>query len=409
MNMNMNSWPIHSEINNINLSETRLLTQTFEEMSPYLQKLRRQFHMYPEVSMEEAKTSLMIREELEKLNIPYTIVEPYGIVGYIKGERLGKTVGLRADMDALMITEQNDIPYKSQNQGVMHACGHDVHMAMLLGAAKELVSHKSEIKGIIKLIFQQAEENGKGAPLIVKSGEIDDCSAIFGLHQTTEMCVGKVSIKQKEITGNNVIFTVKVKGHGGHGSEPHNTVDPIASTISILNSLQQLISREIPSYENVVLSIGYIDTSSHSCNVIPNEVNFGGTIRFANYNLKERLEEVFRRIVSSVAQAHRTEVDILYLNVATSVYNDTELTRFAGKVIESVVGSENLILANQWLASEDFWEYQNKVPVTYFFMGSGSDKYNQPLHSPLFNIDEASMSRGAMLFYKLAIDYLNSN
>lgn len=400
--------PAHSEILPTSISEALPVINQAEEIFPYVQEMRRYFHMHPELSMEEEQTCRRICEELEKMGIPYKIIPPYGVVGYITGERSGKTVALRADMDGLKVQEVNDVPYKSCTPGKMHACGHDAHMAILLGAAKLLMENRSAINGTVKLFFQQGEEVGQGAPRIVEAGEVDDCGAVFGLHQMTSFKVGEVAIRDRAATGNNAIFTVKVKGRGGHASQPHETIDPITATAVMINSLQQMISRESDPAESVVLSVGYVDTSSHSCNVIPDEANFGGTVRFCNPALAPALEESFRRIVSTIAQAHRAEVEIFYQNVAESVYNDPALTRFASKVLESVVGPINVKSGNQWTASEDFWEYQRKAPVMYFWLGAGNDVMTQPLHSPSYDIDESALMWGSAIFYKLAVDYLNS-
>lgn len=400
--------PVHSEIVCAEISDGNWYREQAQDVFEYVRELRHYFHKNPEQVMEERLTSKKICEELETLQIPYTVIPSYGVVGIIDGEIKGRTVALRADMDALPIQELGNPPYKSHKEGCMHACGHDTHMAMLLGAAKILAGHRDKLCGRVKLIFQQAEEIGAGALIMLRAGVLQDCSAIFGFHQSAEFAAGNFYMDEKDFTAANVIFTVKVTGRGGHGSQPHLLVDPVTAASAMIQSIQTLVSREIDPEEMAVVTVGYINSSTSRCNIITEEVEFGGTIRYRKSELREVFEESFFRILKNTGAAYRAEVAIEYHNVCVPVYNDPALTDFTRKVLESLVGKGHVSSRMKTAAAEDFAFYQQQLPGMYFFMGAGDAEHTKPLHNPYYDINEDALIEGTAAYSKLAADYLQS-
>lgn len=400
--------PAHSKINHAVITDGEWYRKQAEEVFTYVRDLRRYFHQNPEHVMKEEETSRRICEELDQLGIPYTVVQPYGVVGVIDGEMPGRTLALRADMDALPIQELGNPPYKSLKDGCMHACGHDCHMSMLLGAAKVLSENRDKIHGRIKLIFQEAEEIGEGALLMMKAGMLDDCSAIFGLHQSAEFPTGTFMMEEGDFTAANVIFVVNVTGGGGHGSQPQLSRDPVVAAAAMIQSLQTIVSRETDPEEMAVVTVGYINSSTSRCNIITEGVEFGGTIRYRNSGLKDVFEQDFYRILKNIGAAYEVNVEIEYHNVCIPVYNDPALTDFTRQVLESLAGKGRVNDRMKTAAAEDFAFYQQQLPGMYFFMGSGDEEHGKPLHNPYYDIDENALIEGTAAYSKLAVDYLLS-
>lgn len=364
--------------------------------------------MHPEPVLQEEQTSLKIQQELEALGISWEVVKPYGVVGTIEGTMPGGTVALRADMDALPIQEVADVSYKSVNDGFMHACGHDAHIAMLLGAAKILSENRDKIRGRVKLIFQEAEEIGAGALLMLESGVLDDCKAVFGLHQSAEYQTGDFLLKSGDFTAANVIFKVKIKGKGAHGSKPHQSIDSVVAAAAVIQNLQTIVSREMDPAQAVVMTVGYISSQTCRCNIITEEVEFGGTIRFMDSDLKDKLEQAFHRIVKNTAEAFRAEAEVQYQNVCVPVYNDKHLTEFVKNVLISICGDDKVFSQTQMTAAEDFAFYQQQLPGVYYFMGAGNESCHFPLHSSSYDIEENALILGAASHCKIAVDYLEA-
>jgi amidohydrolase len=329
-------------------------------------------------------------------------------VATIEGEKPGRTVALRADIDALSIQELTDLEFKSRNEGVMHACGHDVHIAMLLGAANSLHQNRSRINGKVKIIFQQAEEMGAGALMMIKAGVLDDVDAIFGIHQAAEYPSGQVRVSEKEVMAANAIFTVKLKGKGGHGAQPHLAVDALVAAASMVQNIQTLVSREMAPMEPVVVSVGTL-TSGTRANIIAETAEFKGTIRYFDPKLQYTIEESFKRIVKGIADAYRVTADIDYLHAGVPVYNDPVLSDLARKTAISVVGTENVAELGKLMGSEDFAFYQQKLPGVFIFLGAGNAEKNLPMHNPRYDIVEESMVTGAALHVQFALNYLDNS
>lgn len=400
--------PAHSKIKNAVITEGEWYRKQAEGSFAYVRELRRYFHQNPEQVMKEEQTSRRICKELDQMGISYMIVPPYGVVGVIDGKLPGRTVALRADMDALPIQELGNPPYKSQKDGCMHACGHDCHMSMLLGAAKILSENTDRLHGRVKLIFQEAEEIGEGALLMMKAGMLDDCSAIFGFHQSAEFPTGTFLMQEGDFTAANVIFVVNITGGGGHGSQPHLSRDPVVAASAMIQSLQTIVSRETDPEEMAVVTVGYINSSTSRCNIITEGVEFGGTIRYRNSELKDVFEQDFYRILKNIGAAYEVNVEIEYHNVCIPVYNDPALTEFTRQVLEALAGKEQVNDRMKTAAAEDFAFYQQQLPGMYFFMGSGDEEYTKPLHNPYYDIDEKALIEGTAAYTKLAVDYLLS-
>lgn len=400
--------PVHPKINKYRISESSWYQEEAEKNFAYMREQRRHFHKHPEHVCQEKQTSEHIRAELEKIGVAWELVGDYGILAVIEGKSAGNTVALRADMDALPIQELGCAPYKSINDGCMHACGHDAHMAMLLGTAKILSRHRDKICGKVKLIFQQAEEIGAGAQMMLKGNALKDCQAIFGLHQSAEFPTGRFFLREKDFTAANAIFTVKLRGIGSHGSKPQLGVDPVVAAAGIIQALQTIASRETDPEDMIVVTVGYINSKTSRCNIITEEVELGGTVRFRNSQLLKKTQQAFFRIVENTAKAYRVKPQIQYENVCVPVYNDPELTAFTCQVLRSLVGQSQVDTQAANSAAEDFAFYQQEIPGVFCFMGAGDDTYNKPLHNPYYDIDERALINGAAAYSKLAVDYLMS-
>lgn len=373
----------------------------------YSIEMRRHFHMYPEPSMEEYETQKKVMEELDKMNIDNFKAAGTGVVGIIKGEKDGKIVALRADMDALELQEENDIPHKSKNEGYMHGCGHDGHTAGLLTAGKILNEIKSEIEGTVKLVFQPGEENGKGALALINDGILDDVDAIFGIHLWNELDSGKVSVEAGPRMASAGIFYIYVTGQGGHGSMPEQGVDAALAGAAILMNLQTVVSRGISPLNPAVLSIG-IFKSGTRFNVIPSKAYLEGTTRCFSLEINEKFEGQIRRIVENTAKAYKAEAELIYKQLSLPTINDEKLSEYASKVAVDLVGEEGNVIFEKTTGGEDFSFFSTKTKTEFAFVGTRNDekvKY-YPHHHSHFDIDESALTTAAGLYAGFAIEYL---
>ncbi|EHJ01830.1 amidohydrolase [Clostridium sp. DL-VIII] len=370
-------------------------------------ELRRWFHAHPESSFKEFETSKRIKYELDKLQIPYKSVGETGIVGIIRSETYSDknipVIGLRADIDALEIEEKNEVEYKSLNKGLMHACGHDAHIASLLEAAKILNDQKDKLPVVVKLIFQPAEEVGKGASLIRKSGFIDDVEAFFGIHVSTEIETGKIAIGKGLIMAGSNSLKIVVKGVSGHGGKPDEAVDAIVAGSAIVGALQQVVSRESKPTEPTVITIGKFNAGTRE-NIIANEAILSGTIRIANEENRRKVVESVKRIVSYTAEAYRAKADIKS-NIATvPVINDENLYSIGFEAAKSIVAKENIIEPQITMVTEDFGIYNLIAAGFYAWVGTKKEPY-YPNHHEKFDIDEDSLSIAAALYVEFVFKY----
>jgi amidohydrolase len=388
---------------------------------------RRYLHENPELSNREFNTAKYIAKHLRSLGIEVQEgIAKTGVVGLLKGDIPGRVVALRADMDALPVTERNDLPFKSvvtseyngKKTGVMHACGHDTHVAILLGAAAVLSKMKSEIKGTVKFIFQPAEEGAPkgeegGAELMVKENVLKnpDVEAIFGLHINSATDVGTIKYKSGGIMAAAQNFEINIKGKQAHGSRPWSGVDPILTAASIIQGLQTIISREAElTKEGAVITVGMINAGIRS-NIIPERAKLVGTIRTLDYDMQKFINDRMKKMVSAIGKVHRAEATIEISKGLPITYNHIELTAKMLPTLQRIAGSENVVKISAITGAEDFSFYQQKIPGMYFFLGGKSlDVKTEDAsghHTPDFVIDESGFVLGVKSMTALTLDYLN--
>ena len=379
---------------------------------------RHDFHKYPEVSNREFKTSEVIAKHLESLGISVTRnVGVNGVVGILEGKNKGKVVALRADMDALPITENNNLPFQSVNDGVMHACGHDSHMSILMATA-EILSKNRNFNGTVKFIFQGAEEGPPpgeegGARMMIKEGVLKspNVDAIFGLHISSMLPMNKVYYKPRGFFASSSRFTVKVIGSQSHGGTPWLGVDPIIITSQIINSFQTIISRESNlTNEPAVISFGIIE-GGNRFNIIPNEVNLVGTIRSLDYDMRDHIKKRMKELAKGIAESYGGNAIIEIVDGADITYNDPELMEKMLPSLKNTAGNNNVILNKAKTLAEDYAYYLNEIPGFIFELGgynTNETRKAPPHHTPDFFIDDSSMLLGVKVMTNLALDFLDS-
>ena len=379
---------------------------------------RHDFHKFPEVSNREFKTSEKIARHLESLGIKVTRnVGVNGVVGILEGKSKGKVVALRADMDALPITENNGLKFQSVNDGVMHACGHDGHMSILMGTA-EVLSKNNDFEGTVKFIFQGAEEGPPpgeegGAMMMIKEGVLEnpDVDAIFGLHIAAQLPMNKVYYKPKGFYASSSRFTIKVIGTQAHGGTPWLSVDPIVITAQIINSIQTIISRESElTKEPAVISFGKVE-GGNRFNIIPGEVNLVGTIRSLDYGMRDYIKKRIIELSQGIAISYGGEAIVEIDDGADITFNDPTMMNKMLPSLKKSAGSENVILSNAKTLAEDYAYYLNEIPGFLFELGGNNtnEKREAPAHhTPDFFIDDSSLLLGVKVMTNLALDFLDS-
>ncbi len=398
-----------------------------QNVEPKVIAWRHDIHQYPELSNREFKTAEKIAAHLESLGMEVqTGVAHTGVVGLLKGGKPGPVVALRADIDALPVVERVDIPWASKvktkyndlDVGVMHACGHDTHTAILMGVAEVLTELKSELKGTVKFIFQPAEEGAPigeegGAELMIKEGVLKspDVDAIFGLHIWSGFEVGTISYKPGGILAAANSFEVRIKGKQTHGSTPWTGIDPIVTATQIVNNLQTIVSRSLPlTEEGAVVSIGRISGGVRS-NIIPEEVYMEGTIRALDMDMQETIFKRMQEIVEYTAKSNGAEAELIIRPGYPVTYNDPTLTASVVSTLNATAGEENVHLMKAITGAEDFSFFQKEVPGFFFMLGGmpkGQDPATAaPHHTPDFYVDDSSMLLGIKTLSQLTVDYLN--
>jgi amidohydrolase len=375
-------------------------------------QVRRYLHANPELSFQEKNTSAFVQSALQELNIPYQAnIGGYGVVGYIKGKNPDKkTIALRADMDALPITEANNTEYVSKNSGVMHACGHDAHTANLLGVAKILSQLHQEFEGTIKLIFQPAEEKiPGGASLMIKDGVLQNPTpqAIIGQHVMPLIDAGKVGFRAGKYMASADEIYVTVKGKGGHGAQPHQCIDPVLIASHIIVSLQQIVSRNAPPIIPSVLTFGKV-IANGATNVIPNEVYMEGTFRTMDEKWRADAHQKMKFMAENIAQAMGGTCEFNIVRGYPVLYNNEALTHKAKQHAIEYLGKENVLDLDLWMAAEDFAYYTHEIPGCFYRLGTRNESKGivSGLHTPTFDIDEQALSIGVGLMAYLAIQSL---
>ena len=361
--------------------------------------IRHHLHAHPELSYQEFETSAFIQQKLTDWEIPFEVMASTGVVALLRGKKEGsRFLALRADMDALPIQEQNNVPYKSRNEGVMHACGHDVHTTCLLGAAKILQTLKDEWEGTLKLIFQPGEErNPGGASILIKEGVLENPrpGGIIGMHVHPGLPSGKLSFRTGKVMASADEIFITIRGKGGHAAAPHLTSDTILIASQLIVSLQQIISRNNNPTSPSVLSICSIH-GGHTTNVIPNEVKLMGTFRAMDETWRYRAHELIRRQTTGLVEAMGAEAEVLIDIGYPSVQNDPALTSTAWQLSEDFLGRENVSETELRMGAEDFGFYTRQIPGCFFRLGVGSPEGGiiHHVHTPEFNIDENALTTG---------------
>ena len=389
-----------------------MIVDEIKKIENRLTELREHFHKYPELSFHEVQTSQKIAEILRELGLDevYTGIAKTGVIGVLHGKEVGKTFAIRADIDALPIKEENDVPYKSQNDGVMHACGHDAHITMALGTAMILSKMRDKLKGNVKFIFQPAEEIGGGAKLMVEEGVMENIDAIIGLHVWSGLDVGSISVKAGPDMASAYRFEIIVKGNGGHAAMPHLTVDPIVASAQIINALQTIASRSINPLKPIVLSICKINGGS-AFNIIPPEVRMEGTLRTLDDEVSIKALQRINEIVSGVAQTMGVECIFNCEANFPLLSNDQNITELIKKAGIAVLGSDKVLDAEPSMGSEDFSFFAEKVPGAMFRLGIADKEKGivSPVHRANFDITPKSLSVGVSVLSQSALMYLSNN
>ena len=378
------------------------------DISEYVIGLRRHFHMYPESSLNEFETSKKIRQELDKLGIKYEVVADTGVVARIHGKAKGKTVLLRADMDALEIEEKNTHEYVSKNKGKMHACGHDGHTSMLIGAAKILNETKDSWSGTVVLCFQPAEEIAEGARIMIEKGNVlEGVDGAFGIHLWSDVPVGKVSVEAGPRMAGADFYTLTVRGSSGHASKPDQTIDPIVTASSIVMNLQPIVSREMDPIEPVVITVGTFNAGTRF-NIIPDKAVLSGTVRCFSKDIWNDIDKKIERVASNTASAYRASIELDYQKKTPPTINDPDASRRARESVVKILGEEGVYLMERTTGAEDFAYYADSVPSCFAFVGIRNDakEANFPHHHERFQMDEDALEIGTALYAQYALDFL---
>ncbi|SHK71531.1 amidohydrolase [Clostridium cavendishii DSM 21758] len=374
----------------------------------YIIKVRRYLHQNPELSWKEYNTSRMIEKELKDIGIKTERIGNVGVVGIIETGNDGNVVGLRADMDALPIEEKTDVEYKSKNK-FMHACGHDCHMAMLLGASKYIFDIRHSLKGKIKLVFQPAEETGLGAKIIIDSGFLDDVKYMFGMHIWGELESGKFSFEKGAVMASADTITIKIDGNASHGASPENGIDAIVTAAAIILNIQSIVSRNIAPVEPAVITLGTINGGDRE-NIIPKYVEIKGTVRTFSNEVRKNVEDRLRNVIENTARTYGAKASLEYVYCPPPLINDNELVDLVNNIVTDIFGKEELTTMGKIMASEDFAFYAENIRSIYGFLGCGSKNIGKyPNHSDKFVVDEKVLNMGANLYVEFVKKILKSN
>ena len=386
--------------------------QEAKALAPWLQEVFKHLHQHPELSKQEYETQKFIIAKLTELGIEYYPCADTGVVGLIRGGKPGKTVAFRADMDALPVEEATDLPYKSQNPGVMHACGHDSHVTILLGLAKIMVSHKDELRGNIKLLFQPAEEKDGGARRMVEAGALENpkVDGVFFSHCNATVPVGKTMVRRGAVSAASNGFIVTFTGVGCHGAHPYRGSDSIVAACQVVTALQTIASRRSRADDPVVVTVGAIHAGTTAGNVIPGSCEIRGTMRTLNPVTRQRVLDDFHQIVNGIAAAMGVEVDIFIKHGYAATINDDTMADFVQAAGEKVLGKENVLTSNEIsMGAEDFAYFAEAVPGCCFRMGVHSEKTGTAtIHNAAFMVDLDALPHGAAVYCQIAEDFLNS-
>lgn len=386
------------------------LIQAGKQLEAELIAFRRDLHRYPELSLQESETAAKVAQRLSQLGMEYRSgVGGHGIVAELKGEQPGPMIALRADMDALPIHEESGLDFASERPGLMHACGHDAHTAILLGAAELLVGQK--IKGTVRFLFQAAEEINAGAKAMIEQGALDGVAEIYGLHNLPTLSAGMTATRYGSLMGSVDRIEIHLEGRGGHGAIPDQSIDPVVCAANIIMSLQSIVSREVSPFDPVVVTIGSIK-SGEANNVIPHYAELTGTIRTFDAKVQQQMAERIERIVQQIAAGYKCKATLKYIEQTPVLINHDDCNRHVEQVMDRMIGAARRIEAPPTLAGEDFSVYLQHVPGCFFWLGSGpaeNASHAYGLHHPKYELNEECISLGAALLAAIALQRLSAN
>lgn len=397
-------------------SREQQIAQSAEALRAKLIEQRRDFHMHPELSNREERTSRVVAERLRALGLEdvKTNVGRHGVTALLRGAKPGPVIAVRADMDGLPIQENIDVPYKSQNAGVKHACGHDVHMTVELGVAEVLSRMRDQIPGTIKFIFQPAEEGPPageegGAALMLKEGAFENPrpQAIFGLHVMPNIEVGQVGYNSGPAMASSDRFVITIRGKKVHGAYPHEGVDAVVVAAQCISALQSIHSRRINTQDPLVITIGSIH-GGNRFNIIADEVKLEGTVRALNETVRKTVKAMMTETLAGVTSAYGAKFEMDYNDGNAVTYNDPKLVEETLPTLKRIVGEANLTTPKPQMGAEDFSEYQKVIPGFFYFLGVGNKAKGITafIHTPEFDVDEEALVFGVKVMSNVLVDYL---
>ncbi|OPZ94266.1 MAG: N-acyl-L-amino acid amidohydrolase [Firmicutes bacterium ADurb.Bin419] len=391
-----------------------IIKQNSSDILDEIKSIRRKIHQFPELGFNEFKTSSLIATYLEKLGLSVTKgIAGTGVTALLEGIAPGPTVAIRADMDALPILEENDVQYASANKGIMHACGHDVHTSIALGAANILSKNRDKITGNVKFIFQPAEEGLGGAKEMINEGVLKNpkVDAIIALHVSPGIKSGQISISSGPVMASPAEFEIEITGKGGHAAEPQKAVDPIVIGTNITNLFQTIVSRNVDPLKSAVLSVTCFHAGT-AFNIIPSKATIKGTVRSFDPLIHKEISRKMNAILSSVTDGMEAEYTFEYKLGYPSVINSKEVVDLIVEASSKVIPEKKIILGNQAsMLAEDFSYYLNNIPGALFNLGCThpTDEHFENLHSSKFNVDESCIATGMEIFAQTVMDYLNKS
>ncbi|MBD1832061.1 amidohydrolase [Cyanobacteria bacterium FACHB-472] len=381
------------------------IRREIQELQPTIVELRRRLHQKPELGFREHLTAELISQKLQEWGIEHqTGIAQTGIVATIHGDKPGKVLAIRADMDALPIQEQNDVPYRSQHDGVMHACGHDGHTAIALSVAFYLSQHRQDFTGTVKIIFQPAEEGPGGAVPMIEAGVLQNpqVDAILGLHLWNNLPLGTVGVRNGALMAATESFRCTIQGKGGHGAIPQQTVDSILVAAHIVTALQTIVARNVSPLESAVVTVGEIHAGT-AVNVIADTAYLSGTVRYFNPALGELIPQRLEQVIAGVCQSHGATYKLDYQRHYPAVINDATIAELVRSVAEGVIETPlGIVPECQTMGGEDMSFFLQAVPGCYFFLGSANPDKDlaYPHHHPRFNFDETALGMGVEIFVR---------
>ncbi|MGM8366015.1 M20 metallopeptidase family protein [Virgibacillus sp. W0181] len=376
--------------------------KTSEQLQQWMVEHRRHLHQYPELSHQEKETTAYIKNVMTELGYICDSLTGKDVIATFPTKKEGKTIAIRADMDALPIQEETNLPFASKVDGSMHACGHDGHMAMVLGVAKYFSEHEDKLKGNVKFIFQHAEEvSPGGAKELVKRGVLENVDAIVGAHLWQPVSSGKVAIRDDYMMAGVSEFDITIQGHGGHGSMPETTIDPILVGAQVITQFHTIVSRSLKPADAAVISFGELQSGTNY-NIIPDKAHLSGTVRYFKESVCDQIEDRMNDILQGTCQAFGATYEMDFNRGEPPVTNDPKLAAVVRREAGEVVGADNVYTNELTLGGEDFAYYTKEIPAVYFFIGVGSEERVYGHHHPKFDIDEDMLITGCTVISNVA-------